>query len=248
MPNTDTRAAEDVGPYHAPHHAEHGHAGRRDVGPYHARTAPCRTHGRARRPRRAGAHGTPSGTPTRRHRERPRPRGPPRTSAPTTHRAMSAHTRRAPHTHTARRTRTPCAHLACAHLVGRDVLGAPRPRNAAEDAHGHAGRRDVGPYHAPHHAEHGHAGRRGRRPLPRTAPCRTHGRARRPRRAAPKGRHRGRPRRAAPTKTPPRQFLNHSFGGTRLSRPYPVGRDKRDPPYATSATLPTGRTGLYRLE
>ena len=62
MPHTGTRAAEDVGPYHAPHHAEH--------------------------------------------------------------------------------------------MVGRDVLGAPRPRDAAEDAHGHAGRRDVGPYHAPHHAEH----------------------------------------------------------------------------------------------
>ena len=85
---------------HAPHHAEHM-VGRDVLG--------------APRPRR-------------RRRGRPRPRGPPRTSAPTTHRAMSAHARRAPHTHTARRTRTPCAHLACAHLVGRDVLGAPRPR------------------------------------------------------------------------------------------------------------------------
>ena len=134
MPHTDTRAAEDVGPYHAPHHAAHmvgrdvlgaprprdaaedahGHAGRRGRRPL-PRTAPCRT----------------------------RPRGPPRTSAPTTH---------APHH--------------AEHMVGRDVLGAPRPRDAAEDAHGHAGRR-------------------GRRPLPRTAPCRT--------------RPRGPPRTSAPT-------------------------------------------------
>ena len=78
--------------------------------------------------------------PTGRHRGRPRVRGPPGTSAPTTHRAMSVNARYA-------RTRTPCAHL-----VGRDVLGAPRPRDDIGDAHGHAGRR-------------------GRRPLPRSAPC-----------------------------------------------------------------------------
>ena len=55
-----------------------------------------------------------------------------------------------PHTHIARRTRTPCAHL-----VRRDVPGAPRPR----DAHGTTsgtptGTRaagDVGPYHVPQH-------------------------------------------------------------------------------------------------
>ena len=81
------------------------------------------------------------------------------------------------------RTRTPCAHL-----VRRDVPGAPRPRNDIGD--------DI-------RGAHGHAGRRGRRTLPRPAPCppthatsaharhaRTHGRARRPRRAAPTGRPR----------------------------------------------------------
>ena len=163
----------------------------------HAHRAPhthaMRVPGRARRPRRAVAHGTPTGARAA------------RTSAPTTHRATSAHARHVrtrtprphthamrapgrarrprraaptgrprddigdahgragrrgrrplprsaprPHTHTARRTRTPCAHL-----VGRDVLGAPRPR----DVHGTTsgtptGARaagDVGPYHAPRH-------------------------------------------------------------------------------------------------
>ena len=102
------------------------------------------------------------------------------------------------------RTRTPCAHL-----VGRDVLGAPRPRNAHGTTSGTpTGTRaagDVGPYHVPHHTPmvgrdvlgaplpterprdaigdaHGYAGRRGRRPLPRSTPH-PHGRARRPRRA-----------------------------------------------------------------
>ena len=163
-----------------------------------------RAPGRARRPRRAA--------PTGRHRERPRVRGPPGTSAPTTPRAMSAHARRAPHTHAmrapgpARRPRRAVAHenaigdahgragrrgrrplpctapcppthatsaharhvrtrTPCAHLVRRDVPGAPRPRDAIGNAHGDAGRR-------------------GRRPLPRSTPH-PHGRARRPRRAAP---------------------------------------------------------------
>ena len=73
-------------------------------------------HGRARRPRRAVYAKTPTGT--------PRTRGRPRTSAPTTLRAMSAH------------------------MVGRDVPGAPCTR-----------RRPRG--------RHGHAGGRGRPPLPR---------------------------------------------------------------------------------
>ena len=179
------------------------------------------------------------------------------------------------HGHAGRRGRRPLPRTAphhAEHMVGRDVLGAPRPRDAAEDAHGHAGRRGRRPLPrtAPHHAEHmvgrdvlgaprprdaaedahGHAGRRGRRPLPRTAPHHAEHMVGRDVLGAPRPRRRrrGRTRRAAPTKTPPRQSLNHSFGGTRLSRPYPVGRDKRDPPYATSATLPTGRTGPYRLE
>ena len=78
------------------------------------------------------------------------------------------------------------------HLVGRDVLGAPRAwgrqRNTHGDANGNAsGTRaagDVGPYHGcpvntmrpcrprcVHGDAIGHAGRRGRRPLPRPAPC-----------------------------------------------------------------------------
>ena len=205
---TGARAAEDVGPYHAPRHVHqrmpcpHTHAMR---APGRARAAPTERHRgrpRARGPPRTSAPTTPRamsahachvrtrtpcahpwqgaisparrahGTPTGRHRGRPRARGPPGTSAPTTPRAMSAN---ACHV----RTRTPCAHL-----VGRDVPGAPRPRDAIGDAHGDAGRR-------------------GRRPLPRPTPCphthatsaharhaRTHGRARRPRRAAPTGRHR----------------------------------------------------------
>ena len=63
----------------------------------HARHA--RTHGRARRPRRAA----PTERHRGRHQGRPRARGPPRTSAPTTPRAMSTN---ACHV----RTRTPCAH------------------------------------------------------------------------------------------------------------------------------------------
>ena len=43
-------------------------------------------------------------------------------------------------------------HALSAPMVGRDVLGAPRPRNAHRDAHGNAtctrAAGDVGPYHA----------------------------------------------------------------------------------------------------
>ena len=68
-------------------------------------------------------------------------------------------------------------------MVGRDVPGAPCPRGCHGDAHRHAGRRDVGPYHA-------HMGLASA-----TAP---HGRARRPRRAAPTGTSRGRPQARGP--------------------------------------------------
>ena len=149
-----------------------------------------RAPGRARRPRRAAPTERPRddigdahGRAGRRGR-RPLPRTAPH---PHTH-AISAHARHV-------RTRTPCAHL-----VRRDVLGAPRPRNAHGNAHGRAGRRPL-PRTAPcphtHTARrtrtpcahlvrrdvlgaprprndigdaHGRAGRRGRRPLPRTAP------------------------------------------------------------------------------
>ena len=77
----------------------HGHAGRRGRRPL-PRSTP-HPHGRARRPRRAVAHGTPSGTPTG------------------TRAAEDVGPYHAPR-HV--RTRTPCAHL-----VGRDVLGAPLP-------------------------------------------------------------------------------------------------------------------------
>ena len=230
----EREVAEDVGPYHAPRQVR-----TRTPCPHtHAMHAP----GRARRPRRAVTHGTTSGT--------PRARGPPGTSAPTTHRAMSAHAHRAPHTHAMRapgRARRP-----------RRAAPTGRPRDDIGDAHGDAGRRgrrplprstphphgrarrprravthgttsgtptgaraagDVGPYHAPRHIRtrtprahlvgrdvlgaplptgrprddigdaHGRAGRRGRRPLPRSTPH-PHGRARRPRRAAPTGRPR----------------------------------------------------------
>ena len=136
------RPRDDIGDAHM-------YAGRRGRRPL-PRTAPHPHTHTARRTRTPCAYlvgrdvlGAP--LPTERHRGRPRARGPPGTSAPTTHRTMSAHARHV-------RTRTPCAHL-----VGRDVLGAPRPRNDIGDAHGHAGRR-------------------GRRPLPRSAPRpHTHG-------------------------------------------------------------------------
>ena len=92
---TCTRAAGDVGPYHAPRHVR-------------TRT-PRAAHARHVRTRTPCAHlvgrdvlGAP--LPTGRHRERPRGRGPPGTSAPTTHRATSAHARHV-------RTRTARAYL-----------------------------------------------------------------------------------------------------------------------------------------
>ena len=83
MPNTDTRAAEDVGPYHA-------------------RTMPNTWFGATSSARRA--QGTPPRTPT------------------ATRAAEDVGPYHAPHH--------------AEHMVGRDVLGAPRPRDAAEDALG----------------------------------------------------------------------------------------------------------------
>ena len=135
--------------------------------------------------------------PTGRHRGRPRVRGPPGTSAPTTHRAMSVNARYA-------RTRTPCAHL-----VGRDVLGAPRPRDDIGDAHGHAGRRGRRPLPRTAPRPHTHTARRTRTPRPHTHAMRVPGRARRPRRAAPTER--------------PRDDIGNAHGdsGRRGRRPLP---------------------------
>ena len=87
-----------------------------------------------------------------------------------------------PHTHIARRTRTPCAHL-----VGRDVLGAPLPTERHRERHGRAGRRGRRPLPrtAPH--PHTHIARRTRTPRPHTHAMRAPGPARRPRRAVVHG-------------------------------------------------------------
>ena len=80
-------------------------------------------------------------------------------------------------------TPTPCPHpTSCRHhMVGRDVLGAPRPRDAHGDATCTRAAEDVGPYHAsPMFTPP--------RPVRTPHPVHTHGRARRPRRAAPTGR------------------------------------------------------------
>ena len=73
-----------------------------------------------------------------------------------------------------------------AYLVAGDVA-VDDIGDARADASGTRAAGDVGPYHA-------------------QRPVRTHGRARRPRRAAPKGRHRRRPRAQG---TPPGHPLNH---------------------------------------
>ncbi len=118
----------------------HGRAGRQGRRPL-PRSTP-HPHGRARRPRRAVAHGTTSETPTcTRAAGDVGPYHAPRHIRTRTPRA--AHARHV-------RTRTPCAHL-----VGRDVLGAPRPRNAhgttSKTPTGTRAAGDVGPYHVPHH-------------------------------------------------------------------------------------------------
>ena len=160
----------------------HTHIARRTRTPCAPHTHAMRAPGRARRPRRAA--------PTERHRERPRARGPPGTSAPTTHRAMSAHARHV-------RTRTPCAHL-----VRRDVLGAPLSTGRHRDAHGRAGRRGRRPLPRTAPRPHTHIARRTRTPCaPHTHAMRAPGRARRPRRAAPTERHRERPRARGPPGT-----------------------------------------------
>ena len=161
-PRPHTHAMRAPGPARRPRRAvahenaigdAHGRAGRRGRRPLPC-TAPCppthatSAHARHVRTRTPCAHlvrrdvlGAPLST--ERHQGRPRARGPPGTSAPTTHRAMSAHAHRAPHTHAMRapgRARRP-----------RRAAPTGRPRNDIGDAHGHAGRRDVGPYHALRH-------------------------------------------------------------------------------------------------
>ncbi len=161
----------------------HGYAGRRDVGPYHAPR-----HVRTRTPRAAHArHARTWSGATSSARRCPwddigdahghagrRDVGP--YHAP---RHVRTRTPRATHARHVR-TRTPCAHL-----VGRDVLGAPRPRNVHGTTSGTpTGARaagDVGPYHVPHHTP-----MVGRDVL--GAPL-------------PMGRHRGRPRARGPPGT-----------------------------------------------
>ena len=189
---TCTRAAEDVGPYHA-------------RPPVHT-PRPVYTHGRARRPRRAAPIGRTRERPRERHvyagrrGRRPLPclthvHAPrpvhthgrarrPRRAAPTG-RPRDAHgnatcMRAAGDVGPYHASPMSTPHVRSTPMVGRDVLGAPRTR----DAHGtHTGTPHV---HGPP----------GRRPLPclthvhAPRPIHTHGRARRPRRAAPTGRPR----------------------------------------------------------
>ena len=132
------------------HRAPHTHATSA-----HARHA--RTWSGATSPARR-THGTSTG----RHRERPRARGPPGTSAPTTLRAMSAHAHRAPHTHAMR-----APGMRAPGRARRPRRAAPtgRPRNVHGTTSGTpTGTRaagDVGPYHAPRHV-------RTRTPRPHT--------------------------------------------------------------------------------
>ena len=157
------RAAEDVGPYHAhmvPARTTHPMVGRdvpgaprtrgRPRGRHQPRGPPgtsapttrtwcrpvVRTHGRARRPRRAAHMETPTGTPSG---------------------ARAAEDVGPYHAHMVpARTTHP--------MVGRDVPGAPRTRGRHGDAIRHAGRRGrrplprahgVGPYHARTHLHTG---------------------------------------------------------------------------------------------
>ena len=163
-----------------------------------------------------------NGTPTERHRERPRGRGPPGTSAPTTHRAMSANARHV-------RTRTPCAHL-----VGRDVLGAPLPTERHRERP-----RVRGPpgTSAPttHRAMSAHA-----RHVRTRTPCAHLVGRDVPGAPLPTGRHRGRPRvrgppgTSAPTTHHPIS-ANARHVRTRTPCAHLVGRD------VLGAPLPTGR-------
>ena len=154
------------------------------------------------------------------------------------------------------------------HLVGRDVPGAPRQRNAPRgrqrERHVYAGRRGRRPLPCPTTASPGrarrprraapterppgrrrehpvYAGRRGRRPLPCPTTA-SPGRARRPRRAAPTERPRG------------RQRERHGDAGRRGRRPLPCpttaspGRARRprraaptERPLGTPTGTPRGR-------
>ena len=137
-----------------------------------------------------------------------------------------------PHTHTARRTRTPCAHL-----VRRDVLGAPLPmgrHRGRPRARGPPGRRPL-PCTAP--CPHTHTARHTRTPCPHTHAMRAPGRARRPRRAAPTER--------------PRDDIGDAHGraGRRGRRPLPrstphphgrARRPRRAVAHGTTSGTPTG--------
>ena len=187
----------------------HMYAGRRGRRPLPCLTPvrtprPVHTHGRARRPRRAAPTGRPRGRPRERHMYAGR-RG--RRPLP-----CLTHV----HTPTPGPHPTSCRH----HMVGRDVLGAPRPLDALGDAHGNAtctrAAGDVGPYHAS-------------RPVHTPRPVHTHGRARRPRRAAHTGRPRERPR------------GRHMYAGRRGRRPLPCLTHVYTPtscPYPTSGPHP----------
>ena len=186
-----TRAAGDVGPYHAPHPVRTLGRARRprraartgtpamtplgtraaeDVGPYHA-PRPVRALGRARRPRRAAHTGTPAMTPSGTRAagdvgpyHAPHPaRAPGRARRP----RRAAHTGTTSWTPTGTRAAGTSAptmpRILSAPLVGRDVPGAPRTRGRQRERP--RGREGT------HRDTFGDAGRRGRRPLPCPASC-----------------------------------------------------------------------------
>ena len=163
------------------------HAHAMPAPPHHARTpAPCPhaiPHAMVGRDVPGAPH--PRGRHRGRHRERHRVRGPPGTSAPTnmhnTHHVHAPCTRHArTHAHTPfpyPRTMAP--------MVGRDVPGAPRPRGRHRERHRGRGPPGTSAPTIIHNVRH------VRTPCPTSCPhtrhVRNHGRARRPRRAAPTG-------------------------------------------------------------
>ena len=171
--HTCTRAAGDVGPYHAPRPVRtrvRGPPGTSAPTMPHALSTPMVGRDVPGAPRTRERH---RGRP----RERTRVRGPPGTSAPTNmHNAHHVHATCTMHTMSAPCTRHARTHVHAPWRHGR----ARRPRRAARTGTPtgtHTCTRaagDVGPYHAPR-------------------PVRTHGRARRPRRAAHTGTPSGTP-------------------------------------------------------
>ena len=112
-------------------------------------------------------------------------------------------------------------HTAPIHFSPRDAHGTTSGTPTGARAAG-----DVGPYHAPRHV-------RTRTPRPHTRAMRVPGRARRPRRAAPTGRHRERPRaRGPPGRRPlPRSTPRPLVGRDVLGAPLPTERHReRGPP------------------